>query len=188
VSIAVAQPIVWFGHSQTVSGQVYGAAVSAITVTLQENPFPFAGWTDVSTTTTDAGGRYQFSRPVNANTAYRAVAQTKPPGTSATAFAYEQDTVSLKASTSHPRRGHTVLFTGFSSPARVGGSVNIQRLGRRGWRTVLRANLAPTTVPNAASYAIRLRRLVPGLYRAFVPDGWDHLAGVSPAKRITVKG
>jgi hypothetical protein len=42
-------------------------------------------------------------------------------------------------------------------------------------------------VPNASSYAIRLRRVVSGLYRAVVPDGFDHLSGISRAHRITVR-
>ena len=33
-----------------------------ITVSLQENPYLFAGFNEVSTTTTDASGRYQFIR------------------------------------------------------------------------------------------------------------------------------
>ena len=169
------------------SGKVFGTTVSGITVSLQENPYPFAGFGDVATTTTDGAGNYQFIRPVTSNTAYRVVAQTKPPGTSATAFVYEQDTLSLKANSYRPRRGHSVLFTGFNSPARVGGLVLIQRLGRGGWHTVQHATLSPTTQPNSASYAVRLKRVVSGVYRAYEPSGFDHLAGVSLAKRITVR-
>jgi hypothetical protein len=187
VSIGTAQTVVQFGRSATLSGQVFGTTINAITVTLQENPYPFAGWNDVSTTTTDAGGHYQFIRPVSANTAFRVVAQTKPPGTSSTAFVYEQDGVSLKASTSRPRRGKSVLFTGFSVPARVGGDVFVQRLGRGGWHTVLRAKLAPTTIANFASFAVRMHKAVAGVYRAFVPGGFDHLAGSSAAKRIAIR-
>ena len=141
----------------------------------------------MSTTTTDSTGHYQFLRPVATNTAYRVVAQTKPPGTSSTAFTYEQDILSLKGSTYHPRRHHSVLFTGFNQPARVGNEVRIQRLGRGGWHTVLRAKLSATNLPNTASYAVRLRRVVSGLYRAYQPGGFDHLAGISSAKRITVR-
>jgi hypothetical protein len=187
ISINTSLPVVPFGGSQTLTGQVYGTAVSGITVTLQENPYPFAGFGDIATTTTDAGGRYQFIRPVTMNTAYRVIAQTKPPGTSATAFSYEQDAVSLRANRSRVRRGQTVLFTGTSAPARVGTPVWVQRLGRNGWGTVLRTTLAPTTQPTIASFAVRLRRVVPGLYRAFVPGGYDHLAGTSAAARIRLR-
>jgi hypothetical protein len=176
-----------FNDNITLSGQVFGGAVAGITVTLQENPFPFAGWNDVSTTTTDASGRYQFIRQLKMNTAWRVVAQTKPAGTSGTAFVLEQDIVSLKASTTRPKRGKTVLFTGFAVPARVGGPVYIQRLGKRGWRTVLTAKLSPTSIPDTASYAARLRRVVSGVYRAYVPGGYDHLADASAAKRITIR-
>ncbi|MEA2426159.1 MAG: hypothetical protein QOH13_2569 [Thermoleophilaceae bacterium] len=176
-----------FNESVTLAGQVFGTAVAGITVTLQENPYPFAGWTDIATTTTDAAGRYQFIRAVRANTAWRVVAGTKPPGTSNTAFVLEADLVGLKASTSRPRRGRSVLFTGFSLPARVGSPVYIQRLGRGGWHTVLTAKLSVTPVPDTASYAVRLKKVVSGVYRAYVPGGYDHVAGASSAKRITVR-
>lgn len=189
VSIAVAHTTVPFGRSETISGQVFGTTVGGITVTLQENPYPYGGFNEVSTTTTDSTGHYQFIRPVLTNTAYRVVAQTKPPGTSSTAFAYEQDIISIKASTSRPKRGHSVLFTGFNQPARVGLPIDIQRLGRGGWHTVVRATLTATTVPNAASYAVRLkgRKLVSGVYRAYAPGGFDHLPGASAARRIKVR-
>jgi len=187
VSIGTSATVVKFGASVTITGQVFGTAVNAITVALQENPYPFTGFNEVATTTTDSTGHYQFIRPVSANTAYRVVAQTKPAGTSSTAFVYEMDGVSLKASTTRPRKHHSVLFTGFSAPARVGGDVFIQRLGRSGWHTVLKAKLAQTNIANFASFAVRLKRVVSGVYRAYVPGGFDHLAGASPSKRITVR-
>jgi hypothetical protein len=176
-----------FNDNITLSGQVFGTAVAGITVTLQENPYPFGGFNDVATTTTDASGKYVFIRQLKTNTAWRVVAQTKPAGTSLPAFVLQQDTVTLKASTSRPKRGHSVLFTGFATPARFGFPVYIQRLGKHGWRTVLTAKLAITSIPDTVSYAVRLRRVVSGVYRAYVPGGFDHLADASPAKRITVR-
>ncbi|HET9025647.1 MAG TPA: hypothetical protein VFN64_13810 [Burkholderiaceae bacterium] len=187
VSLDASKRVGSFNENITLSGQVFGGAVAGITVTLQENPFPFAGWNEVSTTTTDASGRYQFIRQLKTNTAWRVVAQTKPAGTSSPAFVLEQDTVTLKASTSRPKRGHSVLFTGFANPARVGTTVYIQRLGKRGWRTVTTAKLAITSIPDTVSYAVRLRRVVSGVYRAYVAGGYDHLADASAAKRITVR-
>jgi hypothetical protein len=176
-----------FNENITLSGQVLGTAVAGITVTLQENPFPFAGWSDVATTTADAGGKYVFVRQLKTDTAWRVVAQTKPAGTSSPVFVLQQDTVTLKANTSRPKRGHTVLFTGFATPARFGSPVYIQRLGKHGWRTVLTAKLSITSIPDTVSYAVRLRHVVSGLYRSFVPAGYDHLADASPAKRITIR-
>jgi hypothetical protein len=176
-----------FNESVTLSGQVFGSAVAGITVTLQENPYPFSGFNEVSTTTTDAAGRYQFIRPVRANTAWRVVAGTKPAGTSNTAFVLESDLVGLKASSSRPKRGRSVLFTGFSLPARVGSPVYVQRLGKSGWHTVLTAKLSATPLADTASYAVRLKRVVSGVYRAYVPGGYDHVAGASSAKRIIIR-
>ena len=176
-----------FNDNITLSGQVFGTSVAGITVTLQENPYPFEGWNDVGTITTDATGHYQFLRQLKINTAWRVVAGTKPPGTSNTALVLQQDRVTLKASTYHPRRRKTVLFTGFANPARFGGPVYIQRLGRGGWHTVLTAKLTITSLPDTVSYAVRLRRVVSGVYRASVPGGYDHLGATSSSKRITIR-
>jgi hypothetical protein len=189
VSIGVSDRTVLWGRSVTVAGKVFGSSVAGITVKLEENPFPFGGFGDVSTTTTDAGGNYQFIRPVLSNTAYRVTAQTKPAGMSSVAFVYEQDSVTLKVSSSRPHRGRSVLFTGFAMGPRIGGDVLIQRLGKRGWRTVLRAKESATTVPNSGSFAARLpgRRVRSGAYRAYVPGGFDHIAGASSVRHIRVR-
>jgi hypothetical protein len=176
-----------FNQSITLAGQVFGGTIAGVTVTLQENAYPFTGWTDVATATADAAGHYQFIRALRSNTAWRAVAGTKPPGTSNTAFVLESDSVSLKASTSRPKRGHSVLFTGFAQPARVGSLVYIQRLGRNGWRRVLTAKLSATPIADTASYAVRLKRAVSGVYRAYIPGGYDHMAAASAAKRVSIR-
>jgi hypothetical protein len=94
----------------------------------------------------------------------------------------------MKASTTRPKRGHTVLFTGFAKPARFGFPVYIQRLGRGGWHRVLTAKLTITPIADTVSYAVRLRHVVNGVYRAYVPGAYDHLAAASSGKRITIRG
>jgi hypothetical protein len=51
----------------------------------------------------------------------------------------------------------------------------------------LTAKLSVTPVPDTASYAVRLRRVVSGVYRAYTPGGYDHVAGESSSKRITIR-
>lgn len=187
VSLASSKRVGRFNENITLAGQVFGTTAAGITVRLQENPYPFSSWEDVATTTTDATGKYQFIRALKTNTAWRVIAETKPAGTSNTALVLQQDTVTMKVSTSRPSRGRSVLFTGFATPARFGFPVYIQRLGRSGWRTVLTAKLAITSIPDTVSYAARLRRVRSGVYRAYVPGGFDHLADASPAKRVTVR-
>src|SRR3954469_13309042 len=179
VSLTTSKTEGFFNDNIALTGQVFGTAVAGITVTLQENPYPFSGWQEVGTVTTDASGKYQFLRQLKTNTAWRVVAGTKPPGTSNTALVLLQDTVSMKASTTRPKRHHTVLFTGFAKPARFGSPVYIQRLGRTGWHKVLTATLAITAIPDTVSYAVRLRHVGSGVYRAYVPGGYDHLAAAS---------
>jgi hypothetical protein len=187
VSLAASKRVGSFNDSITLSGQVFGGAIAGITVALQENPYPFGGFNEVSTTTTDASGHFQFIRQLKTHTAWRVVAQTKPPGTSLPAFVLQEDTVTLKASSSRPKRGRSVLFTGFATPARFGFPVYIQRLGKTGWHNVLTAKLAITGIADTVSYAVRLKKVVSGVYRAYVPGGYDHLADASPAKRITIR-
>lgn len=187
LSLNASRTVGHFNDNITLGGQVFGSAVGGITVTLQENPYPFSGWNDVATTTTDATGNYQFIRQLKTNTAWRVVAGTRPPGTSNTAFVLLRDTVSLKANTTRPKRHHTVLFTGYATPARFGFPVYVQRLTRKGWHTVLKAKLSITAIPDTVSYAVRLHHVVSGLYRAYVPAGYDHLAAASHAKRIKVR-
>ena len=187
VSLATSTTEGHFNDQVNLTGQVFGTAVAGITVTLQENPYPFAGWNDVATTTTDATGKYLLSRQLKTNTAWRVIAGTKPPGTSNTALVLQQDTVTMKASSTHPRRHRTVLFTGFATPARFGFPVYIQRLGRTGWHNVLTAKLTITPIADTVSYSVRLRHVVNGLYRAFVPSGFDHQGGTSSPRRITVR-
>jgi hypothetical protein len=187
VALSASKRVASFNENIGLTGQVFGTAVAGVTVVLQENPYPFAGWNDVATTTTDAAGRFGFMRQLKTNTAWRVVAQTKPAGMSSPALVLQQDTVTLKASTTRPKRGHTVLFTGFATPARIGSPVYVQRLGKRGWRTVLTAKLSATSIPDTVSYAVRLRRVVSGVYRAYVPGGYDHMDHASSAKRITLR-
>src|SRR3954463_15154330 len=71
VSLNSSKTVGKFNESITLSGQVFGTAVAGITVKLQENPYPFGGYNEVSTTTTDAAGKYQFIRPLRTNTAWR---------------------------------------------------------------------------------------------------------------------
>lgn len=187
LSLNASEKVGNFNDNITLAGQVFGTAVAGITVTLQENPYPFSGWNEVATTTTDTTGHYQFIRQLKTNTAWRVVAGTRPPGTSNAAFVLQRDTVSLKASTTRPKRHHTVLFTGYAVPARFGFPVYVQRLTKKGWRTVLTAKLTITSIPDTVSYAVRLRRVVSGAYRAYVPAGYDHLGAVSKAKHIRVR-
>src|SRR3954464_3024373 len=132
VSLNASKRVGSFNENITLSGQVFGTAVSGITVSLQENPYPFAGWSDVATTTTDAAGRYVFVRQLKTNTAWRVVAQTKPAGTSKRALGRGEDTAPRRATPPPRRRGHRVLFGGFAPPAPLGAPVYIQRLGKSG--------------------------------------------------------
>ena len=65
--------ILYGGKSTKITGHLSGVNPnSGQQIRLQENPYPFAGFNDVATTTTDAAGNYQFIRPVTTNPSFGA--------------------------------------------------------------------------------------------------------------------
>ena len=186
VSLTASRNPVTFGDAINFSGALTGTGVAGLQVALEENLYPFTGFSEVATATTDASGRFAFLRTPVANAAYRVTAR-RASERSPTVLALVRNKVSLRTSTARPRRGRSVLFTGSVSPAHTGQTVYIQRLGSRGWGTVLRAKLVATPNPFVVSYAARLRRVRSGLYRAYMPMTLAHLAGNSSARRITVR-
>jgi hypothetical protein len=187
ISLAANRNPVTFGDPITFTGQLQGGNVGGVRVALEENLYPFAGYGEVASVTTDPAGRFTFVKPPIAFSAYRVSAATQPVARSSTILALVRTRVSMKPSTTRPGRGRSVLFTGKTSPAHTGSTVFIQRLGRAGWGNVARATLTQTTDPLTGSYAVRLRRVKSGVYRAWFPVAPAHLDGTSAPRRVTVR-
>lgn len=178
-----------FGQSISFSGGLSGTGVGGVRVILEQNLYPFTGFAEVASGTTDVNGRFAFLHAPVAHAAYRvSTASGNPPARSASILALVRNKVTIRPSTSRPRRGRSVTFSGTVAPAQIGHIVYVQRLGRRGWRTVARGTLAATTSPLIASYSARLRRPVTGVYRAYIPMKLAHLAGTSSSRRVRVRG
>ena len=173
-------PIV-FGGAVLLFGQVFSGAPGGITVTLQENPFPFAGFTVVATTRTDPLGRYSFSRAPGVNTRYVVVASTRPHSTqSAPHLVFVQIKLTLGVSSTRPRRGQGVTFSGTATPSQNGRLVVIERLVGRSWRIVGHARVRGTR------YRTLVHIFATGLYRTHVGHDASHAPGTSVARRLVV--
>ena len=188
VSLTASRNPVTFGESINFAGALTGGAVAGVQVALQENLYPFTGFAEVATAITDVNGRFTFVRTPVANAAYRVVQKNDNDVRSQTILALIRSRVSMRVSTSRPRRGRPVRFSGSVSPAHTGHTVYIQRLTSRGWRTAVRATLVATDNPFLVSYSATLRRVRSGVYRAFIPMKLAHLAGNSSSRRVRVRG
>ena len=167
-----------FGRLLVLSG-VLTPAAAGVEVRLQENPYPFAGFKNSLTTSTDSTGRYAFNVNPAVNTNYRTVASSRPTATSPTLTLRVAPNVTLRLR----RRGSSLRATGTVTPAHNGGTIQIQRRTRRGWRKAAAFVLASTKDPGRSSYAGRLR-LRKGLYRAYFAADADHAASASTRRRV----
>lgn len=168
-----------FGRLVVLSGTLTGPAPGGVQVKLQENPYPFSGFKNTQTTTTNSAGVYAFNVKPSVNTTYRAVASSRPAATSSALVMGVAPSVSLRLR----RSGGSLRARGTVAPAHNGGTLRIQRRTSRGWRTVRRAVLAATKDPGRSSYAVSVR-LRKGLYRAYFAADADHVAGRSSSRRV----
>ena len=167
-----------FGRLLVLSG-VLTPAAAGVEVRLQENPYPFAGFKNTLMTTTDSTGRYAFNVNPAVNTNYRTMASSRPTTTSPTLTMRVAPSVTLRLR----RRGGSLRASGAVTPAHNGGSIQIQRRTRRGWRRVTTFVLAATKDPGRSSYSGRVR-LRKGLYRAFFAADADHAQSASTRRRV----
>ncbi len=174
-------PLVW-GGATTISGQLTGARQTAgVSVTLRQNPFPYTGgFKALATATTDAQGRYTFTRKPKLNTRYEVQARPRP-GPNVTSSALQvrvRAKVTLRLSDSTPARGQRVRFSGSVYPAHDGRLVSLQRRTSTGrFVTIARTPLRHVVSGVRSSFARSLTIRAGGVYRAYVGGHADHSAG-----------
>lgn len=194
LSIAASASTVTFGRPITISGTLTGTGNAGVTVTLEENPYPYSGGFHSTglKATTDATGHYSITVSPAENTHYRVVAGAKKPTTTSGEVAVRvRVKVTLKLSDLTPRAGQRVWFTGSVLPGHDGKTVRIQRRTATGaWRTVKTTTLVaadPVGSTTRSKYAVRLRIRSSGTYRARVaPADGDHIAGASGRRSVVV--
>jgi hypothetical protein len=181
VSITASPATVTFGNATTVSG----TTSPNTSVTLRADSAPFGGgFAQVATTTSNATGAYSFTVKPDANTQYRASAKTHPTADSALATVSVRWKVTRSVSTTHPKRGTRVRFSGSVSPAHNGGIAKLQRRTSSGFKTVKTATLTAATA-TSSHYSLRVRVKRNGTYRVRVEADAAHVAGNS--RRVSLK-
>jgi hypothetical protein len=190
LTLSSSASIITFGQKDTLAGQLQGGRAAGVTVDLQQEPAPFTGgFKPVSgaTVRTDSSGKFSFTVQPSLSTRYRAVAKASPSVTSAELTLPVRFKVTLRLSTSTPRRGQRVRFSGATAPAHDGAIVFIQRRTSTGsWRTVRRATLQHATTGDLSTYSARIAIKSNGVYRSRVLGDTTHATGTSRSRRVTV--
>ena len=185
-SISASPETVVFGSATTISGRLRGGNREGIVIVLERNPHPFAGFTELATTTTNSQGEYRFQTTPDRHTRYRVTARRTPPETSAEVLVRVQIRVSIRVSDATPRRGHVVRFSGSAAPSHDGRLVRIQRRTATGtFRTVARTRLRDAG-DDRSTYSRRLRVSRDGVYRVHISGDADHTTGVSRIRTLRV--
>ncbi len=188
VTLAATPPVVTFGKSVTLAGQVPGEP--AVTVELEQTPFPFTDpFKSLAEGTTDAAGNFSFSALPTLNTRYHIDAKASPPVTSPDVTVLVRTKVGLRLSDKTPARGSRVRFRGSVMPAHDGSTVRIQRRTSAGWKTLaspVLATAAPLNGVARSKYRQGLRIRRSGVYRTVMPAHADHARGKSGKRRARV--
>jgi hypothetical protein len=168
-----------------------GKHVIGVIVTLESRAATSGGaFVKGPATKTDSTGHYTFSVTPNLNTSYRAVAKASPTATSPDAVVDVKVKVTEHLSTTKPRAGHAVRFSGLVIPAYNGKLAQIQRKTASGWKTVANAKLVATTPVGSvqrSKYSKRVKVRKSGTYRvSFNPADGLRLANTSRARKVTV--
>jgi hypothetical protein len=190
LSIDVNEPVTW-GRSAIVTGKLTATNPnSGVAVDLEADPYPFedSGFSRVASGTTDANGDYRLLDKPTLHTRYRAVAKTSPPTTSAASTVRVRIRVKFGVSTTRPRAGSLVRFSGTACPEHDGKLAYIQRRSSTGaYRTVARARLTDASEP-CSEYARRIRVRSGGVYRVKVPSrDAEHSTGTSRRIRVSAR-
>ena len=184
LTISAKPTTITFGQATTISGKLKGPK-DPITVTLQQNPYPFTdAFEAAGTTPTADNGDYSFTgvRPAQ-NTRYRVTTVT-PALASSDVDVLVRIKVVLRVSDRTPRAGQRVRFYGTAAPQHDGRTVRLQRQTSTGsWTTVARTLLRDAG-DERSSFSRRMRVRRDGVYRARVYRDANHATGTSGSKTL----
>lgn len=156
--------------------------VAGQTVALYSSVFPFTGWVQVATLTTDFEGYFSYHTTLAQNTTYRAIWQTAPPIQSKDKLVKVPLKLSLRASHRRVKKHGVVTFTGAGRPAHPGAPVELQLRDKHGrFKTVTKTAASPAT-----TFLMRVRvRKGGGVYRVLFPG--DGQFGVAASRPVRVR-
>src|SRR5437763_16999458 len=104
-----------YGHAE-VPAREPESDVAGQTVALYESTFPFTGWTQVATLTTDFEGYFTYHQTIAQNTAFRAIWQAATPVQTKDKLIKLPMKLAVKASHRRVKPGGAVTFSGSGSP------------------------------------------------------------------------
>lgn len=177
-----ASPLVLnFGAPLIITGELKGPTRAHQNVTLQRDRYPYDNhFQAVSASHTDNDGVYRLSRVADADANYRVRAGSEH----ADVAVRVHSVVGLFTTTTTPRRGQLVRFSGTVTPVHNGRLIRVQRRTATGaFVTVKTLPLVPTT-GNRSSYTGLVRVFFTGTYRTVIYYDGDHLTSYSPDRRL----
>jgi hypothetical protein len=176
-----ASPLVLnFGAPLILTGELKGPTRAHQTVTLQRDRYPYGDrFQTVSSTHTDNDGAYRISRVADVDANYRVRSGSEH----ADVAVRVHSVLGMWTTTTTPRRGQLVRFSGTVTPAHNGRLIRVQRrTGTGAFVNVRTMPLVPTT--GNRSFFTGLVRVFTGTYRAVVYYDGDHLTSYSPDRRL----
>ena len=171
LQIAATPNPVTFNFSSTITGQLTGTGNAGRPVQLQARPFPYTGqFANLgNAVVTDANGAFSVPLPVVGATAqYRAVVTDRQNVVSPVLTLAVAVRVKTNVSTTRPKKGSRVRFSGTIRPARPGAQYAIQKLNSRGGWSTIAGSITRTGGSDFSSFSKRVRVRRGGQYRVFV--------------------
>ena len=176
-----------FGSNTVLSGQLTGPQNAGVTVTLQQQPFPFTGgFQNLTTAPTDNVGNFSFTVTPALNTHYQVQARTSPRVTSPVTTVNVAYATSMHTKSKRVSNGKRVKFSGTVLPAHDGAVVLIEKRSRSGvFKKIGQTVLRHSTLPQSTySRNVRLHRS--GTFRVHVIGDPSRTDGFSVTKKIKV--
>jgi hypothetical protein len=162
---------VTFNFASTITGQLTGTGNAGRSVQLQTRPFPYTTpFTNLGApAVTDANGGFAFPlAAVPATAQYRVVTTDRSNVTSPILILGVAVRVKTNVSTTRPRRGSLVRFSGTIRPARPGALYAIQKQTSTGGWVTISGSITRTGGETFSGFSKRVRVRRGGNYRVFV--------------------
>jgi hypothetical protein len=183
ITINASPLILNFGAPLVLTGELKGSARAKQTVTLQRDRYPYGDrFENVSATHTDNDGVYRFSRVADVNANYRVRSGTEHAEVSVRVHSIP----TLFTTTTTPRRGQLVRFSGSVTPAHTGRLIRLQRRNAAGVFLTMRSMPLVPTAENRSFYTGLVRVFLSGTYRVVIYYDGNQLTSYSPARRLIV--
>lgn len=175
------------GKPVQISGSLNGNPSANLGIVLQQNPYPYSGYTDVAIQTTSAAGDYSFTVNPSVNTRYRVVTTDSSPQVTGDELSQVvNQKVTFTVSDRTPKRRASVRFYGSVTPANDGTYVALQKRTTTGaFKTVTRIRLVDAG-DSFSRFSRKIRVSRNGVYRVVAAAMPSLGEGVSTTRSLRV--